>query len=147
MSRLISLSANFIELRQTVFLRNPITAAGTLAFRGNESVRANAVGAGVLACHGVDLVCSEVLFCAESTDRGCGERAGALRFATADGLVGLSGEGEGCQEGEEEGEGGELHFWGGFGSGCWVERLLASCWWSRRAIILFYGVVRCGDIL
>lgn len=105
----IATSTNLIELLQTVLLRNPIAAAGTLALGCDESVRANAVGASVLARHGVDFVGSQVGFAAEIADRGGGEGAGALRFAAADGLVGLGGEGEGGEEGEKEDKAWELH--------------------------------------
>ena len=78
----------------------------------DESVRADGVRAGVGALHGVGAVGDEVGFGAERADGGCGEGAGALGFGAADGFVGLGGEGEGGEEGEEEGEGWELHFGG-----------------------------------
>lgn len=107
---LVAPRTRLIKLTQAVLLRDPITSIGAVVFDRDESVRADGVGPGVGALHGVGAVGDEVGFGAERADGGCGEGAGALGFGAADGFVGLSGEGEGGEGGEEEGEGWELHF-------------------------------------
>lgn len=76
---------------------------------GHESVRADLVRPGVGALHRPFAVGDEVGFGAQRADGGGGEGAGALGLGPAEGFVGLGGEGEGCQEGEEEGYCWELH--------------------------------------
>lgn len=89
MSKLVTLRASLIKLRQAVLLRDPVGSTWASAFGRYESVRADDVQACMLALHGILGVGSEVFSGAEGADAGCGEGAGALRFAAADGLVGL----------------------------------------------------------
>jgi len=112
---LIAPRTDLVKLAQAVALRNPITAVGAVVLDGDESVRADLVGAGVGALHGPGAVGDEVCFGAEGADGGGGEGAGALGFGAAEGFGGLGGEGVGGEEGEEEEEGcwGELHCWFG----------------------------------
>ena len=110
---LIAPRTDLVKLAQAVALRNPITAVGAVVLDGDESVRADLVGAGVGALHGPGAVGDEVCFGAEGADGGGGEGAGALGFGAAEGFVGLGGEGEGGEGCEEEGEGWQLHGGGG----------------------------------
>jgi len=123
---LIAPRTRLIKLAQTVLLRDPVAAVRTVVLDRDESVRADAVRPGVGALHRPLAVGDEVGFRAERADGGCGEGAGALGFGAAEGFVGLGGEGEGGEEGEEDGHGWELHgdgfcFWYGWRwSGGWI---------------------------
>jgi hypothetical protein len=109
MARAITQSASLVHLRQAVLLRNPVARARTRTLGGDESVRADAVGPGVFALHGVERVGDQVGFAAVVADGVGSEGAGARGLVAADLLVG-GGEGEGREGREEEGEDWELHF-------------------------------------
>jgi hypothetical protein len=53
---IIALRTRLVKLLQTVLLRQPVAAAGTLALRSDESVRADLVRTSVFAFHGVGRV-------------------------------------------------------------------------------------------
>lgn len=110
MSKLVTLCTGFIKLRQAVLLRDPVGSTRAGAFGRYESVRADDIRACLLALHCILGVGSEVIPGAESADAGCGERAGALRFAAADGLVGLRAHSNGYGGAEEEGEDWQTQF-------------------------------------
>lgn len=104
MSKFVTLRTRLIKLRQAVLLRDPVRSTRAGAYGRYESVRADDIRACILALHSILGVGSEVVPGAKGANAGCGERTGALRFAAADGLVGLRAEGHGCEGGEEEGE-------------------------------------------
>lgn len=104
MSKLITPSTGLVKLRQAVLLRDPVGSTRAGAFGRYERVRADDIRTCILALHGILGVGSEVIPGAEGADAGCGEGTGSLRFAAADGLVGLRAHSNGCEGGEEEGE-------------------------------------------
>ena len=67
-------------------------------------MRANDVGPRVLAFHRVQGVGHEFGFRAVGADGGGGQAAGARGLVAADCFVGMRGEGEGGEGGEEEGD-------------------------------------------
>ena len=134
MSELIAPGADLIELAQTVLLRDPITAVGTVVLRRDEDVRAHAlaVAAGKGAVHGVVGVGGEALAGAELGDGDADAGFGLVAFGLAFLFVGQGGS-------SAEGEGEEVEELHG-GAGGLVGNALGDLW--RRGSLVERKVPR-----